>query len=434
MPLYLPALPFRAQPGYAIVEGLIERHLREILTIVAGRDRAAEPQLAALRRVFAEQCAKQGRLPRSVAAENPQDAGPLQRATEARHQGPRADPDAHVPDGEHLVAAALGHLEPQRHGALGPDHRTESWQPLQPLAPALGLLAVLPGDVAGDVVLLVRNGALLLVERPLLRQPALGTLGHEIGVAGRVRRGAAAFQMQHVINGRGQKGAVVAHQQHGPLTRDEVLLEPAGRLEIEVVGRLVEQQHICGRHELAGKAEAAELAAAERGQGRDAGLRGFELEAVQHRVDARRDSVASLALETLEVFAVPGQRAGRGVMREIRGLLDQRLLQRQELGELAGRRFPNRGRGAVVAVLLEQRYAQSGRARDAPARRIELAGQQAEERRLAGAVPAHDAPALARSDRERDAREQRRVAEVHAHAAERDLAHGCALDRGTPVS
>src|SRR5205809_7291754 len=36
---------------------------------------------------------------------------------------------------------------------------------------------------------------------------------------------------------------------------------------------------------------------------------------------------------------------------------------------------------------------------------------------------------LARSDRERDAREQRRVAEVHAHAAERDLAHGCALDR-----
>src|SRR6267378_2708298 len=211
-------------------------------------------------------------------------------------------------------AAAIGYLEPQRHRPFGPDDRAESRQPLEPFAPALGLFGVLSRNVARYVVLLVRDGALLLLERALLCQPALGALSHKIGVAGRVRRGRATFEMQHVIHCRGEKSAVMAHEQDGPLTRGEVLLEPPGRLEIQMVRRLVEQQDIGRRHELAGQAEAAELATTQRGQRRDAGLGGIELEAVQYGVDARRDGVATLALEALQVFAVPGQRPRRGVV------------------------------------------------------------------------------------------------------------------------
>src|SRR5207248_10083278 len=105
------------------------------------------------------------------------------------------------------------------------------------------------------------------------------------------------------------KGAVMAHEQDRALTRSQVLLEPAGRLEIEVIGRLVEQQDVGGRHELTGQAEPAELAAAQRGERRDAGLGGIKLEAVQQGGDARREGIATLALEALQVFAVPRQRS-----------------------------------------------------------------------------------------------------------------------------
>src|SRR5207245_1434197 len=304
--------------------------------------------------MLAQERSQQRGFSRPVASDDSHHAGSLQGAAESLHQGTRGDRHAHVLGSHHLIAAPFGHLEPQRHHAVGSDDRAEPRQPLETLAPALGLFAVLSSDVARDVVLLVRDGALLLLERTLLRQPALGALGDKVAVAGRVRRGGAAFEMQHVIHGGGQKRAVMAHEQHGPLTVGGVLLEPPRRLEIQVIRRLVEQQDVGGRHELAGQAEPAELAAAERGQRRYAGLGGIELEAVQHRVDARRDGVATLALEALQVFAVLGQRAGRRVVGKVGGLFHQGLFQRQQLGELAGGRLPNRRRGAVVTVLLEQ--------------------------------------------------------------------------------
>src|SRR2546430_6779640 len=103
--------------------------------------------------------------------------------------------------------------------------------------------------------------------------------------------------------------------------------------------------------------------------------------------------------------------------------LDQGLFQRQQLGELAGGRLPNCRRGAIVTVLLEQRHAETGRARDAPASGLEIARQQPEQGRLPGAVPAYDAPAFPGRDREGDVGEQVRGAEVHTDAGECDLGH-----------
>ena len=112
------------------------------------------------------------------------------------------------------------------------------------VAAALGLAAVLPGDVAGDVVLLVGDGPLLLLEGTLLGQAALGALRDE----GRVRAGVgsrgAALEVEHVVHRGGEKRAVVAHQDDGLVDAGQVLLQPAGGFQVQVVGGLVQQQEV----------------------------------------------------------------------------------------------------------------------------------------------------------------------------------------------
>src|SRR3989442_4371711 len=162
----------------------MERYLRKLLPVVAGGARRAEPGLTALDRVLAQERPEQGGFPRSVASDAPPPAGSPQRSAEPLPQRAAAARHARVLCRHHLIATPFGHLEPQRHRAFGPDHRAESRQPLEAFAPALGLFAVLARDVARDVVLFVRDGPLLLLERPLLRQPALRALCPKKHVSG----------------------------------------------------------------------------------------------------------------------------------------------------------------------------------------------------------------------------------------------------------
>src|SRR5436190_21472611 len=92
------AFPFWPQPGDHIVQRAVERHLGEILTVVADRDRRAEPQLARLRRMLAQERPHQRGLAGPVAADDAEHAGPLHRAAEPLDQGAwrRADPHAPV--------------------------------------------------------------------------------------------------------------------------------------------------------------------------------------------------------------------------------------------------------------------------------------------------------------------------------------------------
>src|SRR5581483_8228783 len=107
-------------------------------------------------------------------------------------------------------------------------------------------------------------------------------------------------------------------------------------------------------------------------------------------VDTRRDRIATVALEALEILSVFSQRAFARVVLQLLGLDDERLLELEQLGELPGGRFPHGGRVAEVAVLLQERDADAGLPGDLPTRRLHLAGEQAEQRRLAGAVAAND--------------------------------------------
>src|SRR5438445_11250300 len=146
--------------------------------------------------MLAQQRAEQRGFSRPVASDDSHHAGSLQGAAESLHQGTRADRHAHVLRGHYLITAPFCHLEPQGHRAVGSDDRAEPGQPLETPAPALGLFAVLSGDVARDVVLLVRDGALLLLESTLLRRTARGALADNVAVADGVRRSCAVYQVQ----------------------------------------------------------------------------------------------------------------------------------------------------------------------------------------------------------------------------------------------
>src|SRR6266849_9130518 len=109
--------------------------------------------------MLAQERLQQRGLPRPVASDDPDHAGALQSAAESLHQGARADRHAHVLRGHYLITAPFCHLEPQRHRAVGFDDRAEPGQALETPAPTLGLFAVLSGEVARDIVLLLRYGA-----------------------------------------------------------------------------------------------------------------------------------------------------------------------------------------------------------------------------------------------------------------------------------
>ena len=181
---------------------LVERDLREILAIVADRDPAADAQLAAGDRVFADQRSDaastcRSRSVRSDPSVSPRISVPLKSFTSTRSSTLRTVACSALHRRDRLRAA-----RPRiaRHRPVIADRRAQSRQSLQPLATPLRLLAVLPRDVARDVVLLVRDLPLLLVELPLLRQPTLVALLDERCVAADVWRRRVALEVQYVID------------------------------------------------------------------------------------------------------------------------------------------------------------------------------------------------------------------------------------------
>ena len=258
----------------------------------------------------------------------------------------------------HLIAAALAHFEPQRHRVLFARRRREARQPRENLSPPLRLLAVLAGEMPPDVILLLVDRFFLLHEGALLLELPVRALLDERGVAAHVRRCAVRLHVENVVADVLEKRAIVADQHHGLVRALEIFLEPSRGLEIEMVRRLVEQQHIRGRHELAREPDAPALAAAQPLERTRARIHRIESESVQHRIDARRDRVAALAIEALEIVRVAIEHllAHRlAHLAHLRRLIRERLLQRQKLRELSRSGLPHRLRITEVAMLLEQR-------------------------------------------------------------------------------
>jgi hypothetical protein len=179
----------------------------------------------------------------------------------------------------------------------------EAFQLLQHLAPALGLLGLLTGEVAADEVLgLVDVLLLSLVLGPRPLDPRLA-LDDVLVVAIRIADEFAVLELDDLPADRPDERAIVRHQHEGARILGEICLEPLDRGQVEVVRRLVHQQEIRLANQHLGELEPASLAARERVDAADEiGL--GEPHVGGQAFDARLELVAALALVALLQFAV----------------------------------------------------------------------------------------------------------------------------------
>ena len=120
--------------------------------------------------------------------------------------------------------------------------RRQLFHAFQGLDPALGLaglgsLGLEPCDVAFHV----RTLRLLLFKGLLLLGQAFGTRAFERGIAATVKGDFLLFDMGDVIDHGVEEIPVVGNQQQGALVTLEEVFQPQDRIEIQVVGRFVEQ-------------------------------------------------------------------------------------------------------------------------------------------------------------------------------------------------
>ena len=255
--------PERALFADRIVQRQVQRQLCHVLPEIGRLHRAAHLRLAAVRGALAEQCPEEGRLAGPVRADEGDHIAPVHGGRELLHQGALTLANRQ-PVGPHdAVAATFGDLEAERHRAALSRRRREARQPVELLAAPLGLGRVLAGEIAADVVLFPGDHLPLLLHLPIERQAALQALLDERRVAAAIRVGRAALDMQQVVDDDVQKGAVVADDDDRLTGIQQPLLQPVGRLEVEMVRGFVEQDQIRRRRKLRREADTPALASAQ---------------------------------------------------------------------------------------------------------------------------------------------------------------------------
>ena len=223
---------------------------------------------------------------------------------------------------------------------------------------------------------------------------------------------------------RVEEGAVVGDQHHAALEAAQQLLEPGDRVEVEVVGGLVEQQHVGHGHQRLRQRDALLHAA---GQAADV---------ARCRPGAAAPAWCPRAAPSSRR---PAPRCASAARRGRRRGHAPRSAARTRLG--LGHAFADDVEHAVRR--LEQRLlrhvadAQALRHLQQPVVELLQPGQHLQQRGLAGAVAADQAEALAGLERERRAVEQRDMAVGQVGVGEGQDGHECvwqALQRQEPVS
>jgi hypothetical protein len=307
---------------------------------------------------------EQGRLPGAVAA---QDAGALagrDAPGDVVEDGAAAELDARVDDVDDVLAEPrrrqLRELDRVAGGRLVLDQLVRGVDAELRLRRARGRSAAQPRELLLHEVLPLRLGR--------GRHPvALDALQDVGGVAALERLHLPVVHLPRARAHRIQEPPVVRDGDERPAAGGvalvQVLSEPGDALHVEVVGRLVEEEHVPVAGQQLRERDAAALAA---GEVTDAGV-------------------------PVEVADEPGEQvADAGVARPL------------VLGAVADDGVAD---GAVLVervLLVEHAHLQAAAEGDAAARGLEAAGEHAQQRRLAVAVAADDADAVAVLEPERD--------------------------------
>ena len=251
----------------------------------------------------------------------------------------------------------------------------------------------------------------LLVELGVL--PGLGFQGRLFAiqvrrVVARPAREPAAVEFQDAGRHFAEQGPIVRDEQQRAAIAQQKILQPADGVDVEVVGRLVQEQEVRAADHGLGQEHAAFHAG---GKGRHVGVRleahprddGFDLlvhvpaavgfQGVLDAAQLRLKVVAFLAGQPARQVMILGQQFRLGAETP-RDLVEDRAV--QVLRHLLGK---HRGPQALLPD-------------DLAAIGLQGALEEAEERRLAGAIAAQEAHPLARLNRQIGLVQERRAAEA----------------------
>ena len=387
-------------------------------------DVVAAPQLAGVELALPGQRLDQRRLAGPVGADQRHVLAALEPQLEVVEQRALADPQRPVLDLEHHASRPLGRLEGEAERLAVAGVARDPVDLLQLLHARLRLARPSAGPEAVDEPLEPRDLGLLLLDRPPERQLARRLLLAP-GVPGALEEAAAAgLELEHRGAHRLQEPAVVRHQHDGGVERLQMRFQPLERLDVEVVGGLVEQQQVGIAGQRAGQRRARELAAAE-GLQAAVHVRVAEAEPVQRAVDALAPGVAARVLEPRLGARVRVERGGvvRALGHRVLELGQARLEVEQVLG--AGEHVVAQAEVAVARrpLVVQREPDVLGEAELAAVHR-RLAGEHPQQRRLARAVAAgqrHPVPAL---EPEGDAAQERLARHVLGEIGGDDDCHG----------
>ena len=229
----------------------------------------------------------------------------------------------------------------------------------------------------------------------------------------------------------------MADQDEAAVPLLEEVAEPRDRRHVEVVGRLVEQQHVGALEQQAGE-HAAHLPAA--GELADVALlvAGLEAEAGE---DRERLVLAEEALEVIDALVQIGDLAGEleqsssssarsRVAASSCGLGRRRAARSSSLAARHARQdhVDQRAPAGDRDVLRQPADPHAVRARHLAVVDLLLAGDDLEQRRLARAVRADQADAVAVAEAQRRGVEDHSIAEEQRDVVEDDQAHARRLD------
>ena len=191
------------------------------------------------------------------------------------------------------LRSALGNPNARWAARVGASIRVDAVEPLL----ARGRLARAgPRAEALDEALEARDLGGLELRLGPLAVDGQGPLAPEGRVAHRPQARPAAVELQHAGRQRLQEPPVVGHEHDRRAEVADGALQPLDRAEVEVVGGLVQQQHVRLRHQGAGERRPRQLAAREAGQRPRQVLLG-DPETAQDALHPRAPGVAARALQ-----------------------------------------------------------------------------------------------------------------------------------------
>jgi len=406
-------------PIVAVADGVDDRalgvELFALLVVVGHLHVGAAPHRAGIGRQFAEQQPQQRGLAGAVGPDEADAVAAQHAGREVADHHPVAVRLGQVLGLEHQLARRVGGVERQLHGAhLRPPGRALDPHLQQPLHPTLVAGAARPDAAPQPDLLLGQLLVELLVGDRLALQPGRLLLQKRRVAAG-PRGETAAVELDDAGRQPLEERAVVGDEQHGAGVLGQERLEPLDCLDVEVVGRLVEQQHVGGGHERPRQQHPAAPAARQRvhrGVGR-------QPQPGQHQLDPLLDAPAVALFELVLQPAHPLERTGVAVGHLHRGVV-VRGDQRAQLAEAFGDDVEHRVVRVERHVLHQPRDPRPRRPPDRAAVGRDLAADDLQQGGLAGAVPADEGDTFTGVDRQRHVVEQRQVPVGMVQVIERD--------------